>query len=244
MKMDNRVTAEQAMAHGGAIQQCLNGALMSVQKKNGEWEPFTGSWEYFSFSSDFSYRTKMSPSAPAIVSPATTNETVGRDVPPHYAGKSFSFATIKAHGRVIEWFLRGGSIQYRSDEGERWGLATSGGYFEFIPTSQYRIAEEACKCAICSEKLDETAAFAKMAATCSEPLPVPPKTQAIKPPLGVMPEYIWVENRIAALRAAVSRQIMESPAESINWRAVANWSAEILERKEQLEGINRRPKAA
>lgn len=304
--MDNRVTAEQAMAHGAAIQRCLNGALMSVQAKNGKWEPFTGGWEYFSFSSDFAYRTKANPSAPVEVSPATTDGIVGRDVPDCYAGKSFSFEAIKAHGEVIQYFLRGGSIQYRADDGEAWGATTSGGFFEFLPTSQYRVAivespqpvpgegfrlltkgedikvgdefyrhgvwiqrtivtesqdyspaihyphrrrtgphpVENCACEICSdERTQEVAAYAKQKMETLAPPPFVGQTVP-KPPLGCEPEYIWVEKRIAELRSAVSRQIMYSSAENINWRLVANWSAEILERKEQLEGINRRPKAA
>lgn len=300
--MDNIVTAEQAMAHGAAIQRCLNGALVSVQAKNGKWEPFTGGWEYFSFSSDFSYRTKSNPSAPVEVSPATTDGTVGRSVPDCYAGKSFSFDAIKAHGEVIQYFLRGGSIQYRADDGEGWGPTTTGGFFEFLPTAQYRVAivespqpilpdgyrllkngEEIrisdefyrdgkwvvrtiitepqkyntaiyyphrrkleCGCDICSdERVQETASFMQQNMQHLSP---PPgwkfESTVPKPPLGVDPEYIWVSNRISALRAAVSRQIMECSSENINWRLVANWSAEILERKEQLEGISRRPKAA
>lgn len=252
--MNNRVSALQVLAHGKALQACLNGALVSVKNRvTGKWEPYSSNWQCFCFSEEFSYRTKTDPGAPAIESPAFGNTAFDPELPETYRDFEFTFEQVKAHGAVIQYFLRGGTTEWSSDVLGPYNTMTNDCVYAWKENVYYRIAQSLptpppqtgpCACDICAdESTQEVARYAKQKMETLAPPPFVGQTVP-KPPLGCEPEYIWVEKRIAALRSAVSRQIMESSAESINWRLVANWSAEILERKEQLEGINRRPKAA
>lgn len=252
MKND-RVNARQVLAHGKAIQACLNGALVSVKNQvSGKWEPFSSNWQFYAFSEDFSYRTKVDPDAPAIESPALGNTAFDPELPNNYWDHEFTFEQVKAHGAVIQYFLRGGTTQWASEIEGPYHDMTNDYVYAWNSDFYYRIAQvaapvppktshpvEKCGCEICSdERQQETASFQKAQAL----MPPPFITQTVKPPLGIEPEYIWVAKRIRDLQNAVHRQLNEAGYDP-DYRLVAQWSAEIVERQEQLEGINRRPKA-
>lgn len=64
---------------------------------------------------------------------------------------------------------------------------------------------------------------------CYDEKPIPKDTQLLKPPIGLLPKKIWLENRVKEINEAIKRYIDSNVSIDPNWIQERN---EILEQEE------------
>jgi hypothetical protein len=230
-------SAEKIRAHGAIISLCLNGHKASFKPVVGEWTS-PGPGHELKFYPRYAYRAHSAVTHEVVWTSLATS--LATDFPPllRTVPDSFPQESVRRYGAVIQHYLRGGLIRWRSPGLSDWQYPDRKSRIFFIASNDYEIIEdrkgphpvEKCNCEMC-ESVKRPLDLTKIT------LPIPPgwtlEDKPVKPPLGADPEFIWIEKRVSELRKAIIRQLNRE--EEPDWSLVEAWITETLKHKAWLK---------